>query len=292
MRKSTKRKLKNSLREIGLVIDSGDTNGDSRKPREAIVNNSDSRYFVKSIQGETIDDATVEKLEKQFQKTLSWIGPVYKIPTVQATYDAVVPTPNVLLLKISPFARSVENVIKKIKSSFSLSEVEGKSKHLNNIRYFEMKDSSKQNAYGLKDQIMKMSEGAVQNVSYENIPYYVPLCVTPNDTLFASQWDMTQIQAPAKDYQYTRWAPWWSQYWVTEPRDCASRACSFASTGVGWEYGERWKIPIALEPSESWHLLRWNRCRSIQQHGRDLQRRRKLPIRRLWHLATWSCRWN
>ncbi|MFI5155601.1 MAG: S8 family serine peptidase [Chitinophagales bacterium] len=192
-----KKEIENSLRETGLVIDSGDSNGDSRKPREAIVNNSDSRYFVKSIQGKTIDDATVEKLEKQFQKTLSWIGPVYKIPTVQATYDAVVPTPNVLLLKISPFARSVENVIKKIKSSFSLSEVESKSKHLNNIRYFEMKDSSKQNAYGLKDQIMKMSEGAVQNVSYENIPYYVPLCVTPNDTLFASQWDMTQIQAPA-----------------------------------------------------------------------------------------------
>ena len=192
-----KKDVENSLREIGLVIDSGESNENSKGPRESIVNNSSTRFFVKTRNGKAIDDATTEKLEKLFEKKLLWIGPVYRIPTPQSNYDAVAPTPNVLLLKISPFARSVEASIKKIKSAFSLSEVEAKSKHLNNLRYFEMKDSSKQSAYGLKNQIEKMSEGAIQNVLYENIPYYMPLCVTPNDTLFASQWDMTQIQGPS-----------------------------------------------------------------------------------------------
>ena len=102
-----------------------------------------------------------------------------------------------MLFKTSPSRESTERIITKLASTFSLSEVKAKSKYLNNSRYFELTTRSKQNAFALKNEVLKMSEGVIEDVQFEHIPYYIPLCITPNDTFFANQWDMTQIQAPA-----------------------------------------------------------------------------------------------
>ena len=82
------KKIERLLRELGLVIDSGDPIENQKQLRTSIVNNSDQRLFVKSVNGDAITDEITGQLQQKLQKSIHWIGPVYRIAATHLPFDA------------------------------------------------------------------------------------------------------------------------------------------------------------------------------------------------------------
>jgi subtilisin family serine protease len=84
----------------------------------------------------------------------------------------------------------------KIIDELDLVEVPERSKYLTRYRYLQVRDPRKANAYALRDRLEKQRK-VVGEVLFETMPMVKPLAATiPNDTHWANQWNMTQINAP------------------------------------------------------------------------------------------------
>jgi hypothetical protein len=169
--------------------------GDKTREGE-VINHTNTRYWVHNQAGAPVSDAQVDALSRDLGNNLEWVGPVYQIPNVPGRGGLVCPLPNVLLVggatrRLDPRA---ERSLRKAITDAGLTEVEEKSKYLPGYRYYEVKDTAKSNAYEIRDALLAAG-GRGLDVRLETMPMVKPIAVNPNDTLYASQWDMTQIRA-------------------------------------------------------------------------------------------------
>lgn len=173
------------VKELGLKLESNESRNERRSTVE--INNTDNRYWLKSVDNSPISDVAFERIEQALSGKVEWIGPVYRAVDKTQHIDFIGPVPNVLLLR-KHLSRKYEEQIGELQIKMN----EPKSRYLSEHNYFELPDTKKVNAFELQ-QRFKPASG---DVVFENMPMIRDWCAVPNDTLFAQQWNMTQIQGP------------------------------------------------------------------------------------------------
>lgn len=156
------------------------------------INHTSTRYWVKSADGKDISDEHYAEVEKSLTSILDWIGPVYSSYLQTVNESKFCPLPHVFLIEKSDRLEKNQNQTLK---KFGLKEVPEKSKYLTKFRYITLPDTSNANVFHL-DKLLGDNIAQLGKISYENMPMIKPYSATvPNDTLWASQWNMTQIDA-------------------------------------------------------------------------------------------------
>lgn len=167
------------------------------------VNHTNQRYWVQSRR--PIDDDRYQKIEEAAaQLGLDWIGPVYRLSGTEDRKGLLAPLPNVVVVKMREqrqFEGDTPGIANAIIAAATdgaapaLQEVLEKSMYLNGYRYFVITNPREVNAYQIRQRLLESNNRIVADVQFETMPLITPTSVSPNDTLFAQQWDMTRIQA-------------------------------------------------------------------------------------------------
>tara|TARA_R110002167_G_scaffold232047_3_gene437309 strand:- start:1108 stop:3792 length:2685 start_codon:yes stop_codon:yes gene_type:complete len=166
-------------------------NEDDLKPRKEI-NHTVTRFWVQSADGKNITDKVYDALQEKLSDKLDWIGPVYNCAIYDGLEAKFCPLPDVLLIEKSEQLKKRQDVILK---KFKLKEDTKKSNHLSSFRYLKIMNSKESNSYTLQKELNK-SLDLLGTIRFENMPMVKPFAATvPNDTLWAGQWNMTQINA-------------------------------------------------------------------------------------------------
>jgi subtilisin family serine protease len=196
----TRREIARFVKELDLFLE-GDVQ-DKAVPGER-VNHTDQRFWVQSRR--PIDDDRYQKIEESAVRLgLDWISPVYRLSGEEDRKGLLAPLPNVVVVKMRE-QRQLEGDTPGIHNAIiaaatagpapALQEVLEKSKYLNGYRYFVITNPREVNAYQIRQRLLESNNRIVADVQFETMPLITPTSVSPNDTLFAQQWDMTRIQA-------------------------------------------------------------------------------------------------
>jgi subtilisin family serine protease len=192
--------LKPILKELGFALEeTADVQGKKETKRPMfLINHTDTRFWVRSVDNKPVNDKSLQMLWEKFGQDLDWIGPVYQVAGEKKLSDErallFCPVPNVLVLKIVGESANTRKMLTELARRYALKEVEEKSKYLKPYRYFVIADPQKFSAYQLRNNLVEYSE-VITEVRFENMPMTVPIAISPNDTHFAQQWNMTRIQA-------------------------------------------------------------------------------------------------
>lgn len=173
------------VRETGLTLETDDQTQGGKLRVE--INHTEMRYWLKSLDASPITDEEFVEIEKKLGTLIDWIGPVYRSIDINRHSILTAPVPTVLLIRKHLAAKMAEQI-----SELKMKRHEEKSKYLSDYDLFELPNTRKVNAFEARQQL-----GSVPgDILFENMPMLRDWCVVPNDTLFAQQWGMTQIQAP------------------------------------------------------------------------------------------------
>lgn len=191
--------LASRLAQMRLALEDAGEDPDGRRMER--VNHTDTRFWVRSVEGESIGDERLAQVRELFGDALDWIGPVYRL-SGQAERGGreslVCPLPHVVLVKERrQGGPSIVRAVAALATGLNVSEDKERSKYLPGFRYLVIENPAEIDAYQLRDRLLEESSDRIADVRLENMPMIVPTAVVPNDTLFAQQWDMTQIEAPA-----------------------------------------------------------------------------------------------
>lgn len=163
----------------------------------SVVNHTATKFWVHSVTGKAIDDAWFDKVQETFAKTIEWIGPVYRLKNTQGYDGLICPLPDVLIIQFNkPDDVSTERELERMLAAYGLAKHTEKSKYLNGRKYLTVKNVLQSNAYTVFNALSQKEKGIISKLYFENMPMLTDNAFTPNDTLFASQWGMTQINAP------------------------------------------------------------------------------------------------
>ncbi len=168
----------------------------TEKPGENVrwhqVNHTDTRFWLKKEDGKPIDDAHFAEIEKTLGDQIAWIGPVYENYSKKGVESCFCPIPNVALIPKSKGATLAS--VSKLANQYGLNLDENRSKYLSSVFYLTVPVGSKTaTSFDLKSKLTASG----QEMYFENMPMLKPLAATtPNDPLWANQWDMMQINAP------------------------------------------------------------------------------------------------
>ncbi len=192
-------KLERFAKEHHLVLES-DVH-DKAIPDER-VNHTNQRFWMQS--NRPINDDRYQKIEEAAMKLgLDWISPVYRLAGEEGRKGLLAPLPNVIVIKIRDQGQpegdtpDIHNAMIAATGSPApqLKEVSEKSKYLNGYRYFVITNPREVNAYQIRQRLLESNNRIVADVQFETMPLIIPTSVSPNDPLFAQQWNMTRIQA-------------------------------------------------------------------------------------------------
>lgn len=173
-------------KELGLKVEEGDKQ--RVNPHWIQVNHTNQRYWLSSIDNASIEEEDFNRIQKALGAKVDWIGPVYRQPSQRGQLDYFCPIPTVLL-----YRKTRKDDIESVTQAFGLNINALKSRYSTAFYYLEVADAKKANAYEIRERMEK----PLRDVLFESMPMYKPLAATiPNDTLWANQWDMTQINAP------------------------------------------------------------------------------------------------
>ncbi len=192
-RKSTPiEEVSSTIKELNLVVeDLKDKRGKNKHWYQ--INHTATRIWVKTADGNDITDHEYEVIQNKLKSKLDWIGPVYNARQNEGTESKFCPLPNVILIEKSERLKKRQDEIIR---QFKLNEVPEKSKYLSKHRYLALQDIREINVYQLRESLGN-SASILGNIRFENMPMMKPLAATtPNDALWADQWNMTQINAP------------------------------------------------------------------------------------------------
>jgi len=164
------------------------------------INHTNKDFWIRTRNSQEYDTAMVSKLIQAFGNELNWIGPVYFRLDDNTLEGRFCLLPDILIIKYKKtFAESeveystfLENLNK-----LGLREKLELSKYMGNYHEFVIDDVSNKNAYEIKSELEKSNE-LVDVVLLDTIPLIVPISLSPNDTLFDQQWNMTRIRAGGK----------------------------------------------------------------------------------------------
>lgn len=200
--------LNEALKANGLILETVkrdqrrfDENDDkNRRSPFPDINHTAHKFWVRSASGREIDDNQFNKISENLSPLLDWIGPVYRMAGTSGYEGLLCPFPDVIIIGKSIRIRfneedDYEKIIKEIQERYALDEVEEKSKYLTPFRYFRLRNANKKNAYSVRDELKKY-EKIIGEARFENMPMITAYTAVPNDTLFGTQWGMTQIHAP------------------------------------------------------------------------------------------------
>lgn len=188
------------LKQARVVLEDAGDDPDARRFER--INHTATRFWVRSADREPLDEGRIALLREVLGDVLAWVGPVYRLGGVQSRpigrAALVAPLPHVVLVRFrrgveGPVVRAVTGAARGLK----VTEDRERSKYLNGLRYFVIEDPAQVNAYQLRDLLLESQREQVADVRLETMPMVVPAAVIPNDTLWAQQWDMVQIEAPA-----------------------------------------------------------------------------------------------
>lgn len=168
------------------------------------VNHTNRRFWVAAHR--PINQEAFERLEKAaLALGLEWIGPVYRQAGLRGRRALQSPLPNALLVRprqvregILDFAQlnggNTQLIAGAAATLPALEEVVEKSKYLNGLRYFNLRNPRDVSVYDIKKQLERASH-ILADVQFETMPLVTPTAVNPGDTLFPQQWDMARINA-------------------------------------------------------------------------------------------------
>lgn len=181
--------------ELGLVPErAGDARAADTNQRE-VINNTELRQWMRSSAAAALPEDIVDRVQESFRDNLDWVGPVYRLENEAGQKGFVCPVPNVLLIKPTPTATATGEDLATRLVQYGLREVTEKSQYLGEFRYFVLDDPLRASAFDISDRLLDAEQQFVQDIRFENMPMVVPTAFTPNDPLFAQQWNMNQIQA-------------------------------------------------------------------------------------------------
>ncbi len=184
------KEVHNIAKDLKLIAES-DEKTDANK-HWIQVNHTDQRYWLRTIDGNQIDDSRFTEIEKKLGDRIEWIGPVYRTIDSEDFDGYFCPIPDAILIKKSRNPQT-NFTIEAIAKEYGLRIDENKSKYLTAHYYLQIEDLKRSNVFDIKSRLEKLQMEA----HYENMPMMKPLCATiPNDPMWASQWNLTQINAP------------------------------------------------------------------------------------------------
>jgi subtilisin family serine protease len=161
------------------------------------VNHTKTRYFVQSRR--PLDDGMLAKIEEAgAQLGLDWIGPVYNQAGQRGRRALMAPLPHVALIKLrqrDAGFKLPEGLGAKGAAEPAIQEITEKSRYLNGHHYLQISNVKEINAYQLRERLGQMTNSPIADFQFETMPLLTPTSVSPNDTLFPQQWDMTRIEA-------------------------------------------------------------------------------------------------
>lgn len=172
-------------KELGLKLESDEKSPEGKLRVE--INHTDKRYWLRSADNSPINDDEFARIDERLNPRTDWIGPVYRLMDETRRIDLVGPLPNTLLIR-KQLRKKFEAQI----ANFNLALNEPKSRFLSDHDYLQLPDTKRLNAFEVQ-QRLQLPPG---DVLFENMPMIRDWCAVPNDTLFAQQWNMTQIQGP------------------------------------------------------------------------------------------------
>jgi len=192
--------LASRLAQIRLILEDAGEAADGRRMQR--VNHTDTRFWVRSVDGESIGDERLDQVRELFGDALDWIGPVYRLSGRAergGRESLLCPLPHVVLVqeRRQNGGRSIMRGVTAAATGLTVNEDKERSKYLTGFRYLVIEDPTEIDAYQLRDRLLEQSSDRIADVQLENMPMIVPTAVVPNDPLFAQQWNMTQIEAPA-----------------------------------------------------------------------------------------------
>jgi subtilisin family serine protease len=162
------------------------------QPRRPLnrVNNSERLRWVRLPQELT---RAATGIQDRLGDRAEWLGAVYRFPGVDGDQGLVCPLPDVLLVR--PLEGVDDDLWSARLAELGLVEDEDRSRYTAPYRYLRVGDARDTNAYELIDRLERESD-VVADVKLETMPMLIPSTASPNDTLFAQQWGVQQIQAP------------------------------------------------------------------------------------------------
>lgn len=168
---------------------------DSSRSLLPVISHTATKFWVRSSSGSAIDDEWFDKINEVLSDFIDWIGPVYQLVNTNGREGLLCPFPNVLIAEFTRFADANKD-LERILSSYGLVENTEKSKYLNGKKYLVIKNVHQSNAYSIFNSLLEKEKRVISKLYLENMPMLTDNTLIPNDTLFASQWGMTQINAP------------------------------------------------------------------------------------------------
>ena len=188
----TPKEVSSAVKELNLELEDANEQKEKSNKRWNQVNHTVNRFWVKTTDGSSISDKEYQMILKRLESKIDWIGPVYS-SSPNSSITKFCPLPNVILIeKNEKLRKRQDDLIKRNK----LSEVAVKSKYLRGLRYLTILNVRETNAYILRS-ILQESSAIFGAVRFETMPMIRPSSATiPNDTFWADQWNMTQINAP------------------------------------------------------------------------------------------------
>lgn len=191
-KQTTINEVATTIKEFNLVLEDLKEKDEKSKHWNKI-NHTATRYWVKSASGTDISDEAFLAIQRKLKAKLDWIGPVYNSSREEIFETKFCPLPNVILIeKSEKLKRHQDQIIEQ----YGFNEIQEKSKYLSKHRYIVLQDITKANVYQLHN-LLGESASTLGNIRFENMPMLKPLASTiPDDSLWADQWNMTQINAP------------------------------------------------------------------------------------------------
>lgn len=179
---------------LGLVPEQSDSATAAPNQGEAI-NNSEVRYWMHSSTAAALPEDISARSQEVFGDSLNWVGPVYRFENEAGRKALLCPLPNVLLVKPTRSALRAGTDLAGHLRAYGLREVPEKSRYLGEFRYFVLDDPLSTSAYDVYNNLLENEKELIQELRYDTMPMVIPTAVSPNDPMFAQQWDMVRIQA-------------------------------------------------------------------------------------------------
>ncbi len=179
------------------------------------INHTPRRWWVRTKDGQSIGDKTVEDLQTSLETSLDWIGPVYQVDGMEGREGHLCPLPNVLviqpthrfknkglakwfgLFQLGKWARHYR-LTKKLSKECQCQEVNEKSKFSCGQYYFHLDAPFGSNVYQIAARLAE-EKLLIGGVRFETMPMVSQLAYVPSDPQYKNgpngQWNMRTIQA-------------------------------------------------------------------------------------------------
>jgi subtilisin family serine protease len=157
----------------------------------ARLNEGSKRLWVRAAAPTAMADAPIHALTAAPE--IEWVAPVYRVAGLDGDAGLVSPLPNVLV--IAPQNEKKSDELEARLRRRGMEPVPELSEHLAGLQYWRIPNPSAANAYELRETILREDGDVVADARFETMPMVVPAALVPNDTLFAQQWNMTQVRA-------------------------------------------------------------------------------------------------